>query len=58
MPKESKVYGKKVYIKKIGHSIITLKEKNKWDVMRKVVDDLAEFDFDRNQPDVQNRDMF
>jgi len=59
LPKEYRVNGSEVYIEKIGHSIIIIpKEKSKWDVMRKALDDLSEFDFDRNQPDVQTRELF
>ena len=59
LPKEYRVDGKEVYIEKIGHSIIIIqKEKSKWHVMRKALDDLSEFDFDRDQPEVQTRDLF
>ncbi len=59
LPKEFRMEGSEVYIEKIGHSIIIIqKEKSKWDVMRKALDDLHEFDFDRNQPKVQMRDLF
>ncbi len=59
LPKEYRVSGKEVYIEKIGHSIIIIqKEKSKWDVMRKALADLEELDFERNQPEVQTRELF
>ncbi len=59
LPKEFRVSGDEVYIEKIGHSIMIIqKEESKWDVMRKALDDLSEFDFDRDQPEVQSRDLF
>ena len=59
LPKEFRVSGDEVYIEKIGHSILIIqKEESKWDVMRKALDDLSEFDFDRDQPEVQSRDLF
>jgi len=59
LPKEFRVDGNEVYIEKIGHSILIIpKEKSKWDVMRNALEDLTEFDFERNQPEVQERDLF
>ena len=60
LPKEFRVDGDEVYIDKVGHSIILIpKEKNIWDVMRNSLADLKDFDFERNQPPVQEReDLF
>jgi len=59
LPKEYRVDGTEVYIEKIGHSIIIVpKTKSKWDVMKNALDDLADFDFERNQPEVQIRELF
>ncbi len=59
LPKEYRVSSDEVYIEKIGHSIMIIqKEKSKWDVMRKALDDLKELDFDRDQPQIQERDLF
>ena len=59
LPKEYRVDSNEVYIEKIGHSIIIVpKTKSKWDIMRNALDDLADFDFDRNQPEVQTRELF
>ena len=59
LPKEYRVEGDEVYIEKIGHSIVLIqKEKSKWDVMRNALDDLQELDFERNQPQVQERELF
>jgi antitoxin VapB len=59
LPKECRVDTDEVYIEKVGNSlVITPKEKSKWDVMRNALDDLEEFDFQRDQPPVQERDLF
>jgi antitoxin VapB len=59
LPKEFRVNTEEVYIEKIGHSIILIpKEKNKWDVMRHALNDMEDFTLERNQLDVQERDLF
>ena len=59
LPKEYRVDSDEVYIEKIGHSImINQKEKSKWDVMRNALEDLKDFQYDRNQPLIQERDLF
>lgn len=59
LPKEYRVNSDEVYIEKIGHSIIiTPKEKSKWDVMRKALDDLGELELEREQLPLQERDLF
>lgn len=59
LPKEYRVDSDEVYIEKIGHSIMIIqKEKSKWDVMRNALEDLKDFQFERNQPSVQERDLF
>lgn len=59
LPKEYRVDSDEVYIEKIGHSIMIIqKEKSKWDVMRNALEDLKDFQFERNQPCVQERDLF
>lgn len=59
LPKEYRVESDEVYIEKIGHSIMIIqKEKSKWDVMRNALEDLKDFQFERNQPSVQERDLF
>ncbi|MDK9693619.1 MAG: type II toxin-antitoxin system VapB family antitoxin [Sulfurimonas sp.] len=59
LPKEYRVDSDEVYIEKIGHSIMIIqKEKSKWDVMRNALEDLKDFQFERNQPSAQERDLF
>ena len=59
LPKECRVDTDEVYIEKIGHSLmITPKEKSKWDLMRHALDDMEDFELERNQPSVQERDLF
>ncbi len=59
LPKEYRVDSDEVYIEKIGHSIMIIqKEKSKWDVMRHALEDLKDFEFERNQPTLQERDLF
>lgn len=59
LPKEYRVDSDEVYIEKIGHSIMIIqKEKSKWDVMRNALKDLKDFQFERNQPCIQKRDLF
>lgn len=59
LPKECRVDTDEVYIEKIGHSLmITPKEKSKWDMMRHALDDMEDFELERNQPSVQERDLF
>ena len=38
--------------------MIIQKEKSKWDVMRNALEDLKDFQYDRNQPSIQERDLF
>ena len=59
LPKEYRVDTNEVYIEKIGHSLIIVpKEKRKWDVMRNALNDLEDFGIERNQPKIQERDLF
>jgi len=59
LPKECRVDTDEVYIEKVGNSlIITPKKNSKWDVMRDALDDMEEFEFERNQPSMQERDLF
>jgi antitoxin VapB len=59
LPKECRVDSEEVYIEKIGQSLIIVpKNKSKWDIMRNALDALEGFDFDRNQPEVQQRNLF
>ena len=59
LPKEYRVDSNEVYIEKIGHSLIIVpKEKSKWDVMRNALNDLEDFELERNQPKIQQRDLF
>lgn len=59
LPKEYRVDSDEVYIEKIGHSLIIVpKEKRKWDVMRNALNDLEDFELERNQPKIQERDLF
>ena len=59
LPKEYRVDTDEVYIEKIGHSLIIVpKEKSKWDVMRNALNDLEDFEIERNQPKIQERDLF
>lgn len=59
LPKECRVDSDEVYIEKIGHSLIIVpKEKSKWDIMRNAIEDFDGFEFERNQPKQQGRDLF
>ena len=59
LPKECRVDTQEVYVEKIGHSlIITPKTKSPWDLMRNALNDLDELTFDREQPEVQERNIF
>ncbi len=59
LPKEYRVDSEEVYIEKIGQSLVIVpKKRSKWDIMRKSLDSLEGFDFDRKQPKVQERDLF
>lgn len=59
LPKEFRVDSDEVYIEKLGHTImITPKEKSKWDVMRNALEDLDGFVFERNEPQMQTRELF
>ena len=59
LPKEYRVDSDEVYIEKIGHSLIIIpKEKSKWDIMRNALNDLEDFELERNQPEIQQRDLF
>lgn len=59
LPKECRVDSDEVYIEKIGHSLIIVpKEKSKWDIMRNAIEDFDGFEFERNQPKQQERDLF
>ena len=59
LPKECRVDTDEVYIEKIGHSLmITPKETSKWDLMRHALNDMEDFELERNQPSVQERDLF
>ena len=59
LPKEYRVDSDEVYIEKIRHSLIIVpKEKSKWDVMRNALNDLEDFELERNQPKIQERNLF
>jgi antitoxin VapB len=59
LPKECRVDSDEVYIEKIGQSLIIVpKNKSKWDIMRNALEQLDDFEFDRNQPKVQERELF
>ena len=59
LPKEYRVDGDEVYIEKIGNSILIMpKKKSKWDVMRNALRNMEDFSIQRNQPDVQERELF
>ena len=59
LPKEYRVDSEEVYIEKVGHSLVLIpKEKSKWDIMRNAVEDFDGFDFERNQPEQQTRELF
>lgn len=59
LPKEYRVNSSEVYIEKIGNSLIIVpKEKSKWDIMRNALCDLEDFDLERNQPKIQERELF
>jgi antitoxin VapB len=59
LPKEFRVDTTEVYIEKMGDSlIITPKRQSRWDSMRKALEDMEEFELERNQPIMQERDLF
>ena len=59
LPKECRVDSDEVYIEKIGQSLIIVpKNKSKWDIMRTALEELGDLDLDRDQPKVQERDLF
>lgn len=59
LPKECRVNGDEVYIEKIGNTLIIIpKEKSKWDVMRNALTDIEDFELERNQLEVQERELF
>ena len=59
LPKECRVDTEEVYIEKVGHSLVIIpKEKSKWDIMRNAVEDFDGFEFERNQPEQQTRELF
>ena len=59
LPKEFRVDTKEVYIEKIGDSIIiTPKRESRWDMMRVALKNMEEFEIERNQPALQERELF
>jgi len=59
LPKEYRVDCEEVYIEKVGHSLVIIpKEKSKWDIMRNAIEDFDGFEFERNQPEQQTRELF
>ncbi len=59
LPKDCRVNTDEVYIEKLGNSLIIVpKEKSKWDIMRDALEDLEGFEFQREQLDIQKRDLF
>ena len=59
LPKEYRVDCEEVYIEKVGHSLVIIpKEKSKWDIMRNAIEDFEGFEFERNQPELQIRELF
>ena len=59
LPKEYRVDVDEVYIEKIGNSIMIMpKEKSKWDIMRHALNNMEDFSIQRNQPNIQKRDLF
>ena len=59
LPKEYRVDVDEVFIEKIGDSIILIpKRQSKWDMMRSALESIEDFDIERNQPSLQERDLF
>lgn len=59
LPKECRVNSDEVYIEKIGNSLIVVpKEKSKWDIMKNALEDMEDFELERNQLEVQKRELF
>ncbi len=59
LPKECRVNTDEVYIEKVGNSLMIVpKEKSKWDIARNALEELDGFEFERNQPSIQERDLF
>jgi len=59
IPKECRFDTDEVYVEKVGDSLVmTPKKKSKWDVMRDALDDMDEFEFEREQPPMQERNLF
>ena len=59
LPKEYRVDSDEVYIEKVGLTLVIIpKEKSNWDIMRNAVEDFGGFEFERNQPEQQIRELF
>ena len=59
LPKEYRVATSEVFIEKQNNSIIiTQKEENKWEMMKKSLRDVGELDFTREQPPLPSEDIF
>jgi len=59
LPKEYRVDSDEVYIEKVGLTLVIIpKEKSNWDIMRNAVEDFGGFEFERNQPEQQSRELF
>lgn len=59
LPKEYRVDCEEVYIEKVGHSLVIVpKEKSKWDIMKNAIEDFDGLEIQREQPPLQERDLF
>jgi len=59
LPREYHIDSNEVCVEKIGKSILLIpKEKNKWDVMRNSLARMEKFEFERSQPEMQERTLF
>lgn len=59
LPKDFRLSGNEVYIKKVGNAIVLLSKENPWQPLFESLDHFSDdFMTDRNQPIVQARETF
>lgn len=56
LPKEFRIAGKDVFIKKIGHTIVLIPKNHPWEILLNSLQHFSkDFMHDRNQPEQQER---
>jgi len=59
LPKEYRIDGNEVYVKKMGDIVLLIPKDSGWRVMESAIDYFtSDFMNDRNQPEIQKRDEF